>query len=49
MVDLVVCSGLKTIEQMRAAKTEMTAKIITVRIIFCAGVLAREGKKRLLD
>ena len=49
MVDLVVCSGLKTREQMRATKTVMTARIMTARIVFCAGDLAFEDKKRFLD
>ena len=47
-MDFTICSGLKIIEQMRAAKTESVARIITTRVIFCTGVL-EEGKKRFLD
>lgn len=49
MVDLVVRSGLKTREQINVAKTVITARMITVKMVFCMGVLAREDKKRFFD
>lgn len=47
-MDFTICSGLKIMEQMRAAKTESVARMMIARVIFCTGVL-EEGRKRALD